>query len=128
MMSFRLPRFQFMLIAAVLVFILVGTLMPVELRKLVVRPFPRRLHVDLIGHALAFAAQAALMVKATRLRWPHVLLMAILLAIGTELAQSFIPGRTALASDVLVDVAAAAAGLLLATLASTRRRPAVNLG
>jgi hypothetical protein len=122
MLSLRAPRTQVVLIAAVLVFILVGTLMPVELRKLVMRPFPRRLHVDLIGHAMAFAVLAALTVKATPLRWPHVFLIALLLAIATEVAQSFIPGRTALASDVLVDVAGAAAGLLLARLASRPRQ------
>lgn len=117
-MSLRARRVQVVLIVAVLVFILVGTLMPAELRKLMVMPFPRRLHVDLIGHAIAFAILAALIVKAIPLRWPPVLLITLLLAIGTEVAQSFIPGRTALASDVLVDVAGAAFGLMLARLTS----------
>jgi hypothetical protein len=117
----RTPRLPLLMVAAVLLFIAVGTLVPVEIRQFLASPFPGRWHADVIGHAASFAALTFLLVT-TGLRARKVLLLAVALAVGTESAQFFVPGRTPLVSDVLVDVSGAAVGLSFAWLRSLRSR------
>jgi hypothetical protein len=114
MPSRKTSRIHVTLLAAILLFIVVGALLPAEIRRVLVGRFPRRLHVDLIGHAVGFGAMAFLLANFGYLRTRQIILLALALAIATEVAQLFIPGRTALISDVVVDVAGAAMGLLLA--------------
>lgn len=98
-----------------LLFILVGTLLPAKLRTAAVRIFPH-LHVDKVGHILAFSALAFFL---SRIRdWPlkgwHVLAICLLLGVVTELLQTQIKWRHPSLWDVCLDTMGAMVGLGLA--------------
>src|SRR5687768_2292398 len=97
-------RLQAALLGTVLFFIVIGALLPVEVRRLVVAPFPRSLHADVIGHAVAFGALAFLLANVLSVRPRRVLAVSLAVAISTEVLQFFVPGRTPLISDVATDL------------------------
>ena len=70
------------------------------------------------AHAIVFAVLAALALQAFRsseLRHPAIwaIALASVYAASDELHQAFVPGRTPFVGDVAIDIAGAAAGLLL---------------
>lgn len=95
----------------------------------VLSPFPGS---DKLAHAGWFLLLALLAWRAARVGegWPRrrrvagLFLGALLWAFSDEAHQSFVPGRTVEAADLLADVAGAALALALAEgLLSGRRRP-----
>jgi VanZ family protein/O-antigen ligase len=89
------------------------------------RLLPKLAHLleyGILGVLLARAQSASVMPRS--LTWP--LALAGLYAISDELHQSFVPGRTPLAADVLIDVAGAALGLLAWRWRSSHRLPDVG--
>lgn len=111
-MSSRAAR---LLTAVLLVLVLIGTLMPGPAKQSLLSHFSPGLHLDKLGHALGFFAMAffASRSRIPRARPWHLVLFAAGLGSLTELCQNFIPGRTPLVTDVLIDVCGALAGLWL---------------
>ena len=78
-----------------------------------------------IGHFVLFGVLACLLANRNIYHLRHFRIMGLLsiLALLTEIAQLFIPGRTPTLTDIFIDLSGALLGLLiLAGLASCRRR------
>lgn len=84
-----------------------------------------------VAHLGEYAILTALVWRALRDRWPTVRCAAVaggwslVYALGDELHQSFVPGRTCSAGDWLIDLCGAALAVLalIARQAWNRRRP-----
>lgn len=71
-----------------------------------------------LDHAIVFAALGAAAGAAFwERRWPVLVAGLAVLAVASEIAQFWIPGRTPLVSDAMIDLGGAVAGLALARLA-----------
>jgi hypothetical protein len=92
-------------------FILIGTLAPVGIKDAAVGVFPAPLHVEKLGHMFGFAGFAFCFSpgRGARARW-SVMLFALALAVGTELAQNFVKGRDPARLDVVIDMTGALVG------------------
>jgi hypothetical protein len=109
-----------------LALILAGTLVTGHTKQLLLSPFPPYLHADKLGHAIGFfgIGLASLRSRFAGIRPWHIVAFALALGVLTELCQRFIAGRTAKVSDVLIDVAAACAGVYLGSAFFPRPAPA----
>src|SRR5438270_11831789 len=86
--------------------ILCGTLAPVQVLGAATGLFPTALHAQKLGHFVAFAGLACCFSFAPerRVSW-GVMLFALVLAVGTELAQHLVKGRVPARLDVAIDMA-----------------------
>lgn len=78
--------------------------------------------VNLVHLALFVLFGAVVRLGWPSMRWQHWLGWLLLVAVATEIAQLWIPGRDPRTSDVLVDVAAGLLGWWLAALACLAMR------
>jgi hypothetical protein len=106
---------------ALIALILIGALIPGNMKDTVVGVFPAYLHMDKVGHAFGFFGLGIALIR-SRLKGLHAMhYLAFALAVGafTEICQRFVPGRTAKVSDVFIDLAGASLGVFAAHLASS---------
>jgi VanZ family protein len=118
-------RFARVCAIALIALIMLGALIPGNMKDTVVGVFPSYLHIDKVGHACGFFALGIALIR-SRLKGMHAAhYLAFTLAVGafTELCQRFVPGRTALVSDVFIDLAGASLGIFIATNLSARAFP-----
>ena len=95
--------------------IVVGALMPNSLRRELQSHLWQGIPWSAIGHFVLFALLAACPIYGRGPgRWERAALVAIVLAIGTEMMQGWIPGRYPRVRDVGLDMCGTLAGLLVA--------------
>lgn len=92
---------------------------------------PERFGLDKVAHFSAYAWLAlltALTLRGRTARWAGVALVCT--ALGTELAQSLVDGRSAMVADAAASVAGLVAGTALAAVISRalRRKPPLSAG
>lgn len=95
-----------------------ATLMPSVEKDEILSPFTPLFRADKLGHLCGFGVLCGAIVCTGRIRITSALLFSAAIGVLTETLQLFVPGRSPLVADVLVD--SVGAGLGVATVYAWR--------